>query len=130
MGFDDGDEAPQSSVSEYRPTTAPGSRAPHAFLSDGRSTLDLFGKGFTLLRLGADAPHPSGLERAFGERRVPLTIVSIADPAIGTLYERALVLVRPDGHVAWRGDREPDDPGMVVDHIRGAGGVTVPPCAP
>ena len=26
------------------------------------------------------------------------------------LYERRLVLVRPDGHVAWRDDRMPDDP--------------------
>jgi 2-polyprenyl-6-methoxyphenol hydroxylase-like FAD-dependent oxidoreductase len=119
--WSDGLAAPPSSVSEYRPTAAPGSRAPHAFLSDGRSTIDLFVKGFTLLRLGAQPPHPSGLERAFGERRVPLTIVTIADPAISTLYERALVLVRPDGHVAWRSDQEPADPGAVVDHIRGAG---------
>jgi hypothetical protein len=117
----DGDAVPPSSVSEYVPTTAPGSRAPHAFLPDGRSTLDLFGKGFSLLRLGAQAPQPSGLERAFAERRVPLTIVNIADPAISALYERTLVLVRPDGHVAWRSDQEPADPGMVVDHIRGAG---------
>jgi 2-polyprenyl-6-methoxyphenol hydroxylase-like FAD-dependent oxidoreductase len=118
--WSDGAIVPPSSVSEYHPTTAPGSRAPHAFLPDGRSMLDLFGKGFTLLRLGAHAPHPSGLERAFGERRVPLTIVDIADPATSALYERALVLVRPDGHVAWRGDEEPADPGAVVDHVRGA----------
>jgi 2-polyprenyl-6-methoxyphenol hydroxylase-like FAD-dependent oxidoreductase len=119
--WSDGAAAPPSSVSEYRPTAAPGSRAPHAFLSDGRSTIDLFANGFTLLRLGAEPPHPLGLERAFGERFVPLTIVNIADPAISTLYERALVLVRPDGHVAWRSDQEPADPGSVVDHIRGAG---------
>ena len=30
----------------------PGSRAPHAWLGDGRSTLDLFGRGFVLLRFG------------------------------------------------------------------------------
>jgi 2-polyprenyl-6-methoxyphenol hydroxylase-like FAD-dependent oxidoreductase len=119
--WSDGVAVPPSSVSEYRPTAAPGSRAPHAFLSDGRSTIDLLVKGFTLLRLGAQPPHPSGLERAFAERRVPLTIVTVADPAISTLYERALVLVRPDGHVAWRSDQEPPDPGAVVDHIRGAG---------
>jgi hypothetical protein len=109
-----------STSAEYHPTTYPGSRAPHAWLSDGRSTLDLFGNGFTLLRLGEAAPQPSAFERAFAERGVPLTTVRIDDPAIASLYERALVLVRPDGHVAWRGDAVPTDPLVIVDHVRGA----------
>jgi hypothetical protein len=50
---------------------------------------------------------------------VPLAILSIADPAIGALYERRLVLVRPDGHVAWRGDTLPADPGALVERVRG-----------
>ena len=88
----------------------PGGRAPHAWLADGRSTLDLFGRGFTLLRFGADAPdadaHCREPPRARG---VPLDIVAIEEPEIAALYERKLVLVRPDGHVAWRGDAPPDD---------------------
>jgi hypothetical protein len=36
-------------------------------------------------------------------------------------YERRLVLVRPDGHVAWRGDASPADPLAVIDRVRGAG---------
>jgi len=110
---------PASTV-EYQPTTLPGSRAPHAWLSAARSALDLFGNGFTLLRLGSGAPQPSMMERAFSERAVPLNTVSIADPTIAALYERRLVLVRPDGHVAWRDDVEPADPLSVVDHVRGA----------
>jgi hypothetical protein len=51
---------------------------------------------------------------------VPLTTVSVDDPAIATLYERALVLVRPDGHVAWRGDAAPAASLAVVDHVLGA----------
>ena len=109
-----------SSTVEYHPTTCPGSRAPHAWLFGGRSTIDLFGNGFTLLRLGAGAPQPSAMERAFAERSVPMQTVNIADPAIGMLYERALVLVRPDGHVAWRGDAAPANPLALVDHVRGA----------
>jgi 2-polyprenyl-6-methoxyphenol hydroxylase-like FAD-dependent oxidoreductase len=116
----DGAAPSSSSIIEYHPTTFPGSRAPHAWLADGRSTLDLFETGFTLLRLGPDAPQPSTMERAFAARGVPLTSVSIADPAIATLYERSLVLVRPDGHVAWRGDEQPADPLAVVDSVRGA----------
>jgi len=109
-----------SSTVQYHPTTFPGSRAPHAWLSDGRSTLDLFGSGFTLLRLGASAPQPSAMERAFAARGIPLRTVSIGDPAIAMLYERALVLVRPDGHVAWRSDATPVDPLAIADHVRGA----------
>src|SRR5262249_27240220 len=120
-----GSASPPSSTVEYRPTTFPGSRAPHAWLSDGRSILDLFGSGFTLLRLGAGALKPLPMERAFAERGVPLKSISIPDPAIATLYERQLVLVRPDGHVAWRGDREPADSAAVVDQIRGADSATL-----
>jgi hypothetical protein len=116
----DGTASSPSSTLEYHPTTVPGSRAPHAWLPDGRSTLDLFADGFTLLRLGAPAPQPAAMERAFADLGVPLSTISIADPAIAALYERPLVLVRPDGHVAWRGDQEPDDPRAIVDRIRGA----------
>ena len=45
---------------------------------------------------------------------------TIADAGICELYERRLVLVRPDGHVAWRGDIMPDDALAVVDCVRGA----------
>jgi hypothetical protein len=34
-------------------------------------------------------------------------------------YERRLVLVRPDGHVAWRADAEPADAHAIIDRVRG-----------
>jgi 2-polyprenyl-6-methoxyphenol hydroxylase-like FAD-dependent oxidoreductase len=116
----DDSPAPPLTVSEYHPTSYPGGRAPHAWLAEGRSTIDLFGHGFVLLRFGDDAPDPAAILRAFGERRVPLTIMSIADPAIGEFYERRLVLVRPDGHVAWRSNEPPTDPRALADCVRGA----------
>jgi 2-polyprenyl-6-methoxyphenol hydroxylase-like FAD-dependent oxidoreductase len=115
----DGSAAPPASISEYLPTTFPGSRAPHAWMADGRSTLDLFGRGFVLVRLGA-APDSAALERAMARRGVPLTAVAIDDPVIAALYERRLVLVRPDGHVAWRGDAAPADAAALADRVRGA----------
>ena len=60
-------------------------------------------------------------ESAFVSRGVPLSVAALADPEICELYERRLVLVRPDGHVAWRGDTPPPDPLAVVDRVRGAG---------
>ena len=54
-------------------------------------------------------------------RGMPLALTMIDDPEIARLYERRLVLVRPDGHVAWRGDRAPADPAGIIDRVRGAG---------
>ena len=104
---------------DYRPSSHPGGRAPHAWLADGRSTLDLFGRGFTLLRF-TGAPDAGALAAAAGARGVPLDIVTVDQPEIGVLYARKLVLVRPDGHVAWRGDALPADPIRLVDRVRGA----------
>jgi hypothetical protein len=106
---------------DYVQTSRPGSRAPHAFLAPGRSTLDLFGRGFVLMSFDGAGGEAAGLERAAASRGVPLQIAAIDDPGIAALYERRLVLVRPDGHVAWRGDRTPADPLAVIDVARGAG---------
>jgi len=118
--WDDGSPPAPYSIMDYRPTTRPGARAPHAWLPDGHSTLDLFGRGFVLLRLGEHAPQAGPLESAFARRHVPLAVSAIRDDHLYELYERRLVLVRPDGHVAWRSDDLPEDPIAVVDRVRGA----------
>src|SRR5262245_47889727 len=81
-----------------------GARAPHAWIREGYSTLDLFGDGFVLLKFGKDSVDANGIVEAAAARRVPLTVHEISDAKIAELYERRLVLVRPDGHVAWRDD--------------------------
>ena len=116
----DGTAAPPDDPRAYVPTARPGHRAPHAFLADGRSTLDLFGRGFALLGFGADAAEAAPLLEAAKKRNLPLTFTAIAEPHIAALYERKFVLVRPDGHVAWRGDRMPEDALCVIDVVRGA----------
>ncbi|WP_318206493.1 FAD-dependent monooxygenase [Streptomyces sp. SJL17-1] len=100
-------------------TAVPGARAPHVWLGPGRSTLDLFGPEFVLLSLGRGAPE--GLVRAFADRRVPLKVVRCDDGEVARRYGRPLVLVRPDGHVAWRGAAAPAAPGRLADLVRGAG---------
>jgi hypothetical protein len=116
----DGTAEPPDTVSTYTQTARPGHRAPHAWLADGRSTLDVFGRGFVLLRLGSKPAAADGLQQATADKGVPLEIVDIAEPHVVELYENALVLVRPDGHVAWRADREPSSPGEVIDQVTGA----------
>lgn len=116
----DGTEAPPDDLRDYAPSSHPGCRAPHGWLADGRSVLDLFGRGFTLLRLGDDAPEAAEFVRAAERASVPLEIVSLSEPDLCQGYERKLVLVRPDGHVAWRGDTPPNAADAVIDCVRGA----------
>ena len=116
----DGTTATEDSPRYYTPTTRPGHRAPHAWLEDGQSTLDLFGRGFVLLRLGSSPLNVDALVDAAKARNVPLTVVDIASPAVTELYERKLVMVRPDGHCVWRSDEAPTDAVSIIDRVRGA----------
>jgi 2-polyprenyl-6-methoxyphenol hydroxylase-like FAD-dependent oxidoreductase len=121
----DGSPAIPYETKQFAPSARPGTRAPHAWLDaqdneNRRSTLDLYGKGFVLLRLGASPPSGAGIAAAAEQRRVPLAIVDLADEKIAVLYGRRLVLVRPDGHVAWRADDPPADALAVIDKVRGA----------
>ena len=117
----DGTPAPPDEPSTYVQTARPGHRAPHAWLAPGRSTIDLFGDGFVLLAFGPESSDLSTLTKAADNVGMPLKIHAIDDPQIVELYERRLVLVRPDGMVAWRGDQLPEDVDGLVDRVRGAG---------
>ena len=115
----DGRQAPNDETSHYTPSARPGGRAPHAWLDDGTSTLDHFTTGFTLLRLGRGAPAADPMVAAARARGVPLRVESIENPGLEALCERRLVLVRPDGHVAWRGDQMPENALALIDRVRG-----------
>ncbi|MFI9719672.1 FAD-dependent monooxygenase [Streptomyces sp. NPDC052396] len=109
----------QDSEGDWRTAALPGGRAPHAWLGGGTSVLDLFGPAFRLLCF-ADSGLLGGLESAFAHRGVPLLTARCHDPMVAGLYGRPFVLVRPDGHVAWRGRRLPPDPTVLADTVRGA----------
>ena len=114
----DGLPVPENDVMSYQQSSRPGSRAPHAWLRDGRSTLDLFGRGFVLLAF--DDSDVSALERAAEAAGVPLTVHRLgAEADAAKAYEMALCLVRPDGMVSWRGDALPDDAALLLDCVRG-----------
>lgn len=112
--------APVPDSTEWRQSAVAGSRAPHAWLRSGVSTLDLFGRGFSLLYFG-ESDHRAEIEHAFADRRVPLETTVCRNAKTAELYECLSVLVRPDGHVAWRGNDLPLDANWLVDKVRGAG---------
>jgi hypothetical protein len=117
----DGSSPPavEDSYSDYMQSATPGCRAPHVWLGQpeaGLSTLDLFGPGFTLLTAsegGAWRDVATALSR---ELRIPIASYTIGGTGLRDrsgfarvygLESDGAVLVRPDGHVAWRSPRGP-----------------------
>ncbi|MGE0742636.1 MAG: FAD-dependent monooxygenase [Hyphomonadaceae bacterium] len=94
---------------EYESSAAPGCRAPHHWLEEGRSLYDLFGQGFTLLVLGdvegGDIAHAW---RESSRLEVPFKVVKLESPELVQRYRATRALIRPDHHVAWRGDQWSD----------------------
>lgn len=105
---------------EYVPNARPGARAPYVPMAEGDSTLDRLGRDFTLFRLGAEPADATALVDAASASGVPLSVVDIVDPAARELYAAPLVLIRPDGHVAWRGTT-PVKAAAIIDTVRGFG---------
>jgi hypothetical protein len=114
----DGTPEPEDTVSTYVQTARPGHRAPHVWLAPDQSILDLFGRTFVLLRFDrtAKVDHFVSAAKAAG---MPLTVVDLDSREAALLYEKKLVLVRPDGHVGWRDDVVPSDARSTIDVVRG-----------
>jgi 2-polyprenyl-6-methoxyphenol hydroxylase-like FAD-dependent oxidoreductase len=114
----DGEPHPTYTMSDFTPSTVPGCRAPHLWLSDGRSLYDALGPEYTLPRFDP-AVRVGGLVEAAARRHLPPAVLDVDSPDVHALYARKLTLVRPDQHVAWRGDEEPAIPLDVIDLLRG-----------
>lgn len=103
----------------YKPSTHVGSRAPHIYLAGGKPIFDRFGKSFTLLCFNPEAKGADTLAEAARKAGVPLDVVPIDDQAARALYERDLVLVRPDHHVCWRGNTVDEPAENIIRTVTG-----------
>lgn len=114
---------PADERERYIPSDLPGGRAPHLWLDHahvaGSSLFDRLGRYFTLLRIGGEAGDTSPLKVAAHRAGVPLTVLDIAQPPTVELYRRRLVLIRPDQHIAWRGDTLPQDADALIARVVG-----------
>jgi 2-polyprenyl-6-methoxyphenol hydroxylase-like FAD-dependent oxidoreductase len=100
---------PEHLFRTYVPTTWPGARLPHVWVKPGMPVQDLVGDGYTLLRVGNGGIDTSGVERAMAALRAPCEVVTIESTAARDVYGYDLILLRPDLHVAWRGNALPPD---------------------
>jgi FAD-dependent monooxygenase len=120
---------PDWSPSRYIPSTWPGARAPHVFLSDGTPIFDCFGHDWTLLIFSTGVQSYELIIDAAERYSVPMIHVNLAGEELAKkIYEQDIVLIRPDQHVAWRGNEVPNKEdaeriigtviGKTVDQIR------------
>ncbi len=117
---DDGSRPPERDFVNYRPSAHPGCLAPHAWLHDGSSLYDHFGKGFTLLATaGADGGELDAARAAAQAAGVPLTVIAPSEAVLADLYQAPYTLIRPDQHVAWRGTAMPRDAAALFARIAG-----------
>jgi 2-polyprenyl-6-methoxyphenol hydroxylase-like FAD-dependent oxidoreductase len=103
-------EAPEHNFMTYVPSTWPGARLPHVWLKDHTAVQDRIGYGdhYTLLRLNPRADM-GGLAKAFAAIGAPCKMLDCDDARARDIYGYDLMLLRPDMHIAWRGNRPPED---------------------
>jgi 2-polyprenyl-6-methoxyphenol hydroxylase-like FAD-dependent oxidoreductase len=114
----DGTSPPPDDHIVYTPSACPGGRAPHMFLADRSSLFDHFGPGFTLLRLHGKHDARTIATKA-AARGIPFVVYDVSVSEARDLYGADLALIRPDQHVAWRGNRLPDDPDALLARVTG-----------
>jgi 2-polyprenyl-6-methoxyphenol hydroxylase-like FAD-dependent oxidoreductase len=115
---------PEQLFRDYRPTSWPGARLPHVWLEDGTPIQDRIPNvGYTLLCLNA-RHEAAALEDAFRKRSAPLSLLHVQSEPARAIYERDLILVRPDMHVVWRGNSPPDNADELAALATGHGRVS------
>src|SRR6516162_425558 len=115
----DGEQAPTYTMGTFTSSTVPGCRVPHVWVEGQCSLYDAMEPDYTLLRLDPTA-RVAGIVAAAAQRGLPLDVLDVRSREAPQLYRHRLVLVRPDQHVAWRGDAEPADTLDLVDLVRAA----------
>ena len=101
-------EPPPHVTERYMPTTWPGARLPHVWLGPGQPLHDQLGDEYTLLRLAADPQDAAPMRDAFAAIGAPFAVLDVRNDTARDVYEADYLLLRPDLHVVWRGNRLPD----------------------
>jgi len=109
--------APAVDPITYRPNTYPGARLPHVFLEDGVAIHDKLGLYFTLVVI--DHGDTAPMTTAAQQLGIPLSVLELRRPDLLGIYQAPLILVRPDQHVAWRGEALPADCAALLALVTG-----------
>ena len=112
---------PEHRVGEYNPNVWPGSRLPHCWLDDGSALQDQLSETYILLSLGKKPLDTSKLRQSYEKIGAPVAEVRIESNRLRDLYGFDLLVLRPDMHVAWRGNDAPPNPQEIASISTGHG---------
>lgn len=112
---------PEHRVGEYNPNVWPGSRLPHCWLDDGSALQDQLPETYILLSLGKKPLDTSKLRQSYEKIGAPVAEVRIESNRLRDLYGFDLLILRPDMHVAWRGNDAPPNPQEIASISTGHG---------
>ena len=118
----DDEAAPAYTMGAITASTAPGCRVPHLWLAPGRSLYDALGPVYTVLRFDP-ACNLGPLLDAARMGHMPLDVIDLPRPVDDPAFRHALIIVRQDQHVAWRGDAVPANVGDLIGLLCARGSV-------
>lgn len=116
----DGSPEPENDFVNYIPSSRPGHLAPHAWMHDGSSLYDHFGQYFTLV-VSKNAPSDAvdEAQRQAKASGIPFKMIQPQEAGIAALYPTFFTLIRPDQHVAWRGNVWPHESQGLFQQVSG-----------
>ncbi len=116
------DDGSDQTSYEYIATARPGARLPNVWLQDGLPMQDRCARDYTLISCSGNAAALQPLAGAFADFSCPVELLDLhASPQAGAIYEANYLLLRPDLHIAWRGNEPPEDPATLARLVTGNG---------
>jgi 2-polyprenyl-6-methoxyphenol hydroxylase-like FAD-dependent oxidoreductase len=120
IAYEPGDDGSDQDSYDYDPRARPGARLPNIWLGNASPVQDDCGPGFTVIDCGGDAAPLRPVLSAFSDLSCPASVLDLSASAdAARVYESRYLLVRPDLHVAWRGEEPPRNPDALVKLVTG-----------
>lgn len=115
---DDPNEEPIWTERDYIPSTWPGARAPHVYLNDGMTGIfDLLGLDFTVVDFTSEGTVGKEFSVVATRLGIPLSVLHLPEEKHARqIWERDIVLLRPDQHVSWRSNASKPPSQMEIEN--------------
>lgn len=110
---------PEQLFRTYDPTAWTGVRLPHIWVEPELSIHDLLGRSYAILRMGPKTEPVDAIVKAFQDIGAPIAALEFSQDRFRDLYGANYFLIRPDLHIAWRGNELPENPETLAALVTG-----------